>query len=220
MKTALVIGATGLVGFQLVRQLIEDKGFAKVVVFVRRPTGLVSPKVEEHIIDFDRPELWQHLVKGDVLFSSLGTTLAQAGGKKTQYKIDHSYQYQFAAAAARNAVPVYVLVSSAGANPKSKTFYMRMKGELERDVKKLLFSTIVLIKPGPLHGQRKENRLGEKIGVAVIRFFNVLGLFRKYRPIGGDEVARAMIQAFKRVTPGVAAFELDELFLLAKPQTQ
>ncbi len=216
MKTALVIGATGLVGFQLVKHLIEDKDFAKVVVFSRRSTGLVSPRLEEHIIDFDHPEQWQHLVKGDVLFSALGTTLAQAGGQKAQYKIDHSYQYQFAASAARNAVPVYVLVSSAGANPKSRTFYMRMKGELERDVKELLFSSIVLIKPGPLHGERKDNRVGEKIGVAVISFFNAIGLFRKYRPIGGDVVAGAMIQAFKRATPGVAAFELDELFLLAK----
>ncbi|MBW6497928.1 MAG: NAD(P)H-binding protein [Bacteroidales bacterium] len=219
MKTALVIGATGLVGFQLVKQLIEDKDFVKVVVFSRRATGLSSPKLEEHIVDFDRPEQWQHLVKGDVLFSALGTTLAKAGGKKAQYQVDHSYQYQFAAAAARNAVPVYVLVSSAGANPKSSTFYMRMKGELERDVKELLFSTILLIKPGPLHGERKERRLGENLGVALIRFFNTLGLFRKYRPIGGDVVARAMIQSFKRATPGVAAFELDELFLLAKDQS-
>lgn len=216
MKTALVIGATGLVGFQLVKQLTQDKDFEKVVVFSRRSTGLVSPCLEEHLIDFDRPEQWQHLVKGDVLFSALGTTLASAGSKKAQYKVDHNYQYQFAAAAARNAVPAYVLVSSAGANPKSRTFYMRMKGELDRDVQELLFSSIVLIKPGPLHGQRKKNRLGENIGVAVIRFFNALGLLNKYRPIGGDVVARAMIQAFKRATPGVAAFELDELFLLAK----
>ncbi len=216
MKTALVIGATGLVGFQLTKQLLEDKYFAKVVVFTRRSTGLVSPKLEEHLINFDQPEQWQHLVKGDVLFSALGTTLAKAGGKKAQYKVDHSYQYQFAAAAARNAVPVYVLVSSAGANPQSRTFYMRMKGELERNVKELLFSSIILIKPGPLHGKRNENRIGENLGMAVIRFFNGLGLLRKYRPIAGDEVARAMIQSFKRATPGVAAFELDELFLLAK----
>lgn len=216
MKTALLIGATGLVGSQLLRQLLENKYFSKVVVFSRRSSGLVVPKLEEHIIDFDHPEQWQHLVKGDVLFSALGTTLAKAGGKKAQYKVDHSYQYQFAAAAARNAVPVYVLVSSAGANPESRAFYMRMKGELERDVKELLFSSIIFIKPGPLHGKRTENRLGENIGVAVIRFFNTLGLLRKYRPIAGDEVAQGMITAFKRATPGVAEFELDELFVLAK----
>jgi uncharacterized protein YbjT (DUF2867 family) len=216
MKTALVIGATGLVGNELVKQLIDDKDFGKVVVFSRRTTGLTSSRLEEHIIDFDHPEQWQHLVKGDVLFSALGTTLAQAGSKKAQYNVDHSYQFQFAAAAARNAVPVYVLVSSAGANPKSRTFYMRMKGELERDVKELLFSSIILIKPGPLQGQRNQNRIGENIGVAVMRFFNRLGLFRKYRPIGGNEVAQAMINAYKRASAGVDSFELDELFVLAK----
>ncbi|MEE4178690.1 MAG: NAD(P)H-binding protein [Bacteroides sp.] len=216
MKTALVIGATGLVGHQLVKQLMVDKDFDKVVLFSRRSTGLASPKLEEHLIDFDHPDQWQHLVKGDVLFSALGTTLSKAGSKKAQFKVDHGYQFQFAAAAARNAVPAYVLVSSAGASPRSKAFYMRMKGELERDVKGLLFSFIILIKPGPLQGNRQEKRLGENIGVAVIRFFNGLGLFKKYRPIGGDEVSRAMIRAYKQAKPGVSSFQLDELFALAQ----
>ncbi|MDX9941445.1 MAG: NAD(P)H-binding protein [Bacteroidales bacterium] len=216
MKTALVIGATGLVGYQLVKQLMEDKDFGKVVVFSRRVTGLVSPRLEEHLIDFDHPEQWQHLVKGDVLFSALGTTLARAGSKKAQYKVDHGYQFQFAAAAARNAVPAYVLVSSAGASPKSMTFYMRMKGELERDVKGLLFSSLALIKPGPLVGARPEKRFGEQLGLAVIFFFNGLGLFRKYRPIKGEEVARAMIKAYKQGKPGVSSYNLDALFDLAR----
>lgn len=215
MKTALVIGATGLVGFQLVKQLVEDKSFSRVVVFTRRSTGLANPKLEEKLIDFDHPEQWQHLVKGDVLFSALGTTLAKAGSKKAQYKVDHGFQFQFAAAAARNAVPSYVLVSSAGASPKSRAFYLRMKGELERDVKGLLFKSLILIKPGPLCGVRPEKRLGETIGVAVIGFFNRLGLFSKYRPIGGGEVARAMIRAYNQASPGVSSFQLDELFELA-----
>ena len=216
MRTALVIGATGLVGNELVKQLIEDEYFGKVVVFTRRSTGLASPKFDEHLIEFDHPEQWQHMVKGDVLFSALGTTLAKAGSKKAQYEVDHGYQFQFAAAAARNAVPVYVLVSSAGASPKSKAFYMRMKGELERDVKELLFRSIILIKPGPLHGKRQEKRFGENIGLAVIRFFNHLGLLKKYRPIAGEEVANAMINAYKQAKPGVFSFQLDELFNLAR----
>ena len=216
MKTALVIGATGLVGYQLVKQLLVDRDFDKVVVFTRRSTGLANPKLEEHLIEFDHPEQWQHLVKGDVLFSALGTTLAKAGSKKAQYKVDHAYQFQFAAAAARNAVPVYVLVSSAGASPSSKAFYMRMKGELERDVKGLLFKSLIIMKPGPLHGKRPDKRFGENVGLAVIRFFNNLGLFKKYRPIGGDEVARAMINACKQAQPGVSSFQLGELFELAR----
>ena len=216
MKTALVIGATGLVGRQLVEKLLTDQAFEKVVVFGRRSCGMASPKLQEHIIDFDRPEQWQHLVKGDVLFSSLGTTLAKVGSKDAQYKIDHSYQFQFAATAARNAVPVYVLVSSAGADSKSHFFYMRMKGELERDVRKLAFSSIIIIKPGPLQGKRDEKRLGENIGVSTMRFFNALGLFKKYKPISGEEVARAMVNAFLSAKPGVSEFALDQLFKLAE----
>jgi uncharacterized protein YbjT (DUF2867 family) len=216
MKTALVIGATGLVGRQLVEKLLTDQAFEKVVVFGRRSCGMASPKLQEHIIDFDRPEQWQHLVKGDVLFSSLGTTLAKAGSKDAQYKIDHSYQFQFAAAAARNAVPVYVLVSSAGANPHGRFFYMRMKGELERDVKELAFSSVVIIKPGPLQGKRNEKRLGENMGVATIRFFNALGLFKKYKPISGVEVGQAMVNAYKNLQSGISEFALDELFELAQ----
>jgi len=214
MKTALVIGSTGLVGRQLVELLLGDPSFEKVVVFARRSCGLASPKIQEHVIDFDRPEQWQHLVKGDVLFSALGTTLVKAGSKAVQYKIDHGYQFQFAAAAARNSVPVYILVSSAGANPSSRFFYMRMKGELERDVKGLAFSSTIIIKPGPLHGKRVESRTGENIGVAVIRFFNALGLFRKYKPIAGEEVAQAMINAYKNPKAGVTEFVLDQLFKL------
>src|SRR5690349_10962018 len=137
--TAIVIGATGLVGSELVQQLLDDERFSLVKIFVRRSFGKQHPKLEEHIIDFDKIHEWGHLVSGDVLFSALGTTLKQAGGKEAQYRIDYNYQYDVADAAAKNKVPVYVLVSSAMANVDSKIFYTRMKGELERDIKKLPF---------------------------------------------------------------------------------
>ncbi len=220
MKTALVIGTTGLVGRRLVEQLLNDLAFEKVVVFARRSGGFQSTKLQEHIIDFDHPELWQHLVKGDVLFSALGTTLAKAGSKQAQYKVDYTFQYQFASAAAHNSVPVYVLVSSAGANPQSNFFYMRMKGELERDIKGLVFWSINIIKPGPLHGKRVESRPTEIIGLSIIRFFNGMGLFRKYRPISGEEVSRAMINVAKSVKPGFNEYGLDNLFKLAQISDQ
>lgn len=220
MTNALVIGSTGLVGKQLVELLLNDADFENVVVFARRSCGLISPKLHEYLVDFDQPGQWQHLLKGYVLFSALGTTLAKAGSKAAQYKIDHSYQFQFADAAARNAVPVYVLVSSAGANPQSNFFYMRIKGELERDVKGLAFSSINIIKPGPLYGNRTEPRPGELIGVMLIRLLNGLGLLKKYRPISGLEVARAMINVAKSAKPGFNEYGLYDLFKLAQVADQ
>ncbi|HSV88073.1 MAG TPA: NAD(P)H-binding protein [Bacteroidales bacterium] len=191
-KTALVIGATGLVGKALVSQLLDDDTYVKVKVFVRRPTGITSQKLEEHIIDFDLIETWKNLVRGDVLFSALGTTLARAGSRKAQYLVDFMYQFRFAQAAAENHLPVFVLVSSVGADPKSKIFYLRMKGQLEEAVKTLKFSGCVVLRPGPLTGKRKEFRFGERLGILLVRLFNKVGFFTDYKPISDEQVANVM----------------------------
>jgi uncharacterized protein YbjT (DUF2867 family) len=215
MKTAIVIGATGLVGKQLIHLLLEDARFSKVCVFGRRSLGIQNLKLEERLIDFNKPDSWQVLVTGDILFSTLGTTLKQAGGQQAQYKIDHNYQYQFAEAAAYNDVPVYVLVSSASASPDSKIFYSRMKGELEHDVKKLPFKTINILQPSLLVGNREHARFGESFGYKALSAFNSLGLFKKYRPIQDRIVAKAMINAAINALPGVHVFSLDQIFKLA-----
>lgn len=216
MKTALVIGATGMVGKSLVKQLLGDPRFSEVVIFVRRPSGFSSPKLIEHLIDFDMPEKWQHLVKGDVLFSTLGTTRKKAGSKEAQYQVDHGYQFQFAAAAARNGVPDYVLVSSLGASEDSFFFYSRMKGELERDVKALDFWKIVILQPAQLDGNRQEQRIGEEVGLRVMRGLNRLGLFKKLKPIMDTQVADAMINAAFLERSGVSTFKGSQLFPLAE----
>ena len=102
---ALVIGATGMVGSQLIQQLLADDRFEKIRVFSRRSLAITHPKLEEHLIDFNFPEQWRGLVRGNVLFSALGTTLSKAGSKGAQFKIDYKYQYQFAKAASENGVP-------------------------------------------------------------------------------------------------------------------
>ena len=217
MTTALVIGATGLVGKSLVKLLLAGEEFEQVKIFTRRDAGIKHDRLIQHIVDFDDPESWDELVKGDVLFSTLGTTRKKAEGKKAQYLVDHTYQYRFAAAAAGNSVGTMVLVSSAGASIKSPFFYSRMKAELERDVKVMGFDPLVIIRPGPLDGLREENRTGEKIGIAVTRFLAGLGIMRKYRPIHADIVAQAMINATKKSLKGTAVFELQEVFDLADP---
>lgn len=214
-KTALVIGATGLVGRQLVEQLLADARFGKVRVFVRRSLERRHPKLEEHIVDFDRPQDWREQVKGYVLFSALGTTIKKAGSQEAQYRIDHTYQYETAQAAAQNGVPVYVLVSSAGASEGSRIFYSRMKGELERDVKTLPFSAIHIIQPGILAGQREEFRLGERIGLGLMSVLQYVPGLKAYRPIDASLVARAMIRAALREEPGVYTYTLEEVFRLA-----
>ncbi|OFX59094.1 MAG: NADH dehydrogenase, partial [Bacteroidetes bacterium GWB2_41_8] len=157
-KVANLIGASGLVGQQLLQQLLAHPEFEKVRSFVRRPSGNVHPKLDELVIDFDQPENWSKLVKGDVLFSSLGTTIKTAKTKENQYRVDFTYQYEFAKAAAENGISAYVLVSSMGANPKSSVFYSRMKGEWEVAVAKHNFRKCTIVRPSILDGDRKEPR--------------------------------------------------------------
>ncbi|WP_332021421.1 NAD(P)H-binding protein, partial [Kaistella sp.] len=164
---ALVIGATGATGKDLVSQLLTDKGYDEVNVFVRRPLAVENPKLKTHIVNFDKPEEWKDLVKGDVAFSCLGTTLKAAGSKEAQRKVDYEYQYNFAKAAKENEVEDYILVSSYGANPKSKLFYSRMKGELEQSIKDLHFNKLTIFQPGMLE-RRDSERTGEVLGGKII----------------------------------------------------
>ena len=193
---ALVIGATGAVGKDLVDQLLKDDAFERVTVFVRRPLGFENPKLTVHIIDFDQPEHWQHQLQGDVLFSCLGTTIKAAGNQANQWKVDYTYQYEAAKAARENGVETYALVSSIGATPKSKIFYTRMKGELEEAVKKLGFPACFILQPPSLI-RKGSDRFGEKAGVVMLKALNAIGLMRSWTPMPTEEVAAAMVRLVK-----------------------
>ena len=190
--TALVIGATGATGTELVQQLMDDNRYTSVVVFSRRPLLVTGASLTTHIVDFDNPQAWAHLVKGDVLFSALATTLKQAGSQKEQYKIDYTYQYQTAAIAAANGVAKYVLVSAMGANAKSWLFYPRIKGELDNAARGLPFKQIHIFRPGFLLRQPDKIRPMEKLGIAIIQFFNNFGLFKSQRPLPVELLAQKM----------------------------
>ncbi len=216
MKTAVMIGATGLVGSELLSQLLADERFAKVISLGRKKTGQSNPKLEEHVINFAAPSSWAALVKGDVAFSSLGTTIKAAGSQEAQRKVDYQYQLDFAQAAAANGVPVYVLVSAASANATSGIFYSRIKGELDRDVQRLGFSQIRIMRPSLLGGNRKDARFGEKVGSVMLGALNAIGIARKNREIHGSVVAKAMINAAFDSEAGTRIFTLDEVFTEAE----
>jgi uncharacterized protein YbjT (DUF2867 family) len=216
MKTAILIGATGMTGSCALQLLLDDDRFSMVKIFTRRSANISHPRIKEHIIDFDDTDSWKHQVTGDVLFSALGTTLKQAGGKAAQYKVDYTYQYEFAKAASDHGVPVYVLVSSVGANPDSMIFYSKIKGELERDTRKLAFRNIHILQPGPLEGQREKERKAEKYGISIMRFITNLGILKGYRPIHGEIVARAMINASFDDKEQFRVYRLLEVFARAE----
>ena len=210
---ALVIGATGATGSELVNQLLEDNRFNSVVVFSRRPLVVTHAKLTTHIVDFDNPQSWAHLVKGDVLFSALATTLKQAGSQKEQYKIDYTYQYQTAETAAANGVGAYVLVSAMGANARSWLFYPRIKGELDNAVAALTFKQIHIFRPGFLLRQPDKIRPMEKLGIAIFYAFNTLGLFKSQKALPVEVLAQKMISVlFKPAASQFQVYSLDSIF--------
>ncbi|WP_313100962.1 NAD(P)H-binding protein [Epilithonimonas sp.] len=216
---ALVIGATGATGSDLVNQLCQDSDFDEIDIFVRRRSDFHHEKVKAHLVDFDHPEEWKHLVKGDVAFSCLGTTLKSAGSKENQKIIDYDYQFNFAKAAKENKVEDYILVSAFGANPDSKIFYSRMKGELEEVVKNLHFPKTTIFKPGMLE-RKNTNRNGEVYGLKTIKFLNKLGLFKSQQPLPTSVLAKAMIVASKIKSNSFSEVKLHSIFSFAEKKTQ
>ena len=212
--TANVIGATGLVGKQLVKLLLEDVNFTKVQIFVRRDLGFNHPKLVQQIVDFRIKDSWQNKLTGDVLFSALGTTLKQAGSKEKEYEVDFTFNLNFAKTAKEKNISNYVLVSSIGANSKSKVFYTRMKGELDDGVAKLGFENLSILRPSSLTGDRKEKRLMEIISIPIANFFTKF-MFKKYRPIRDKIVAQGMINAVTSPNSTKTIWEGDEVFKLA-----
>jgi len=217
MKTAIIVGASGLIGRSLVRKLLEDNRYKSVKVFVRRSINISNSKLAELIVDFDKITDWKNKITGDELYSAMGTTIKKAGSKEAQYKIDFTYQYEFAKAAAENGVSSYFLVSSSGANAKSKLFYMKIKGELEEKVKLLPFNKIRVFRPSLLLGERDEKRFGEKAAERLLKIVVPLFPFLKNQcPIEGEKVARAMIvSANETDTERIKIFEPLEIFSLA-----
>lgn len=212
MKT-LVVGATGLVGRELVRQLEARPEVDEVRVVVRRPVPEVSEKVHSWVVDFEALEGAVDAFAGvDSLYSALGTTLKTAGSREAQRRIDFDYQLEVARLGVRAGANAFVLVSAMGADPKSLLFYSRMKGELEEAIRSLGYRKLLILRPGILDGERQESRPGERFALRTLRLLPSLEAFAGVRPIPAITVARAAVRAANDFGPGVHVLEARELF--------
>lgn len=207
---AILIGATGATGSELLHLLLADNTINEVVALVRRALPIQHSKLRAEVINFDEEQTWKHLVTGDVAFSCLGTTLKAAGGKEAQYKVDYTYQYSFARAAIENGVPKLLLISAGMANPKSMVFYSRMKGELEASIQMLGFKNLVIFRPGLL-SRPQTDRAGEKVSESILGFFNRVGLLKKLAPLPVNKLARLMLVYAKQNKNGVEIIESGQI---------
>ncbi|MCF8422764.1 MAG: NAD(P)H-binding protein [Bacteroidia bacterium] len=213
MKTAIILGATGLTGTELVKQLLNDDYYKKVVLFSRKSTNINHCKLTEYITDFDQLHKIKHLIIGDIVFCCLGTTIKAAGSKTAFREVDFKYISDFAEFAKQNGLNQFYLQSSVGADSKSKNFYLKTKGETENAIRKLDFESFTIFRPSMLLGNRIEFRFGETLGKLVMQFFSFLfvGRLKLYKAIDAKQVAKAMIYESKLNKVGNFVFENDKL---------
>ena len=211
-RTALLAGATGLVGGHLLRLLLADATYQKVTILARRGLPLTNPKLQQRLIDFD------HLAdldapKVDDVFCCLGTTIKKAGSQEAFRKVDFGYVEALARVAARAGAKQFLLVSAIGADAKSRVFYRRVKWETESAVQAGGFAGTHIFQPSLLLGDRAESRPMERLSILVggPLGFVFAGPLRRYRPIPAETVAAAMLKVAKKARPGAHVYTYDAM---------
>lgn len=216
-RTASVIGATGLVGGQILELLMNDPLYATIKAIVRRPLETVTnEKVQQLIIDFENHKALENAIAGsDVVFCAIGTTNRNVQGDKNAYrKVDYDIAVNAAKAAAKFGVFTFALVSAVGANAaNNNNFYIKLKGVVEEAVSKEPIPQIIIVRPSLLMGKRKENRFGEKVAQAIMPAVSVFlaGSLKKYKPVEASDVAKAMINASKEEKRGIFIYEYNDI---------
>jgi uncharacterized protein YbjT (DUF2867 family) len=207
-KTATLIGATGLIGNILLQELLDDPYFETIRILIRRPLPVTHPKLEKKLVDFnDNDSLLVALSNSDVIFCTVGTTQRKVKGDKEAYrKIDYDIPVKMARFGKMTGCETYILVSSLGANSKSRNFYLKLKGEVEEAVAAVGLNSVYVLRPSMLLGDRPEFRLGEKIGKVIMVSLSFL-LPSKYKPIHARNVAKAMLVAAKENKAGLTVYE-------------
>ena len=209
MATAWLAGGSGLVGGALLRRLLQDDYFDKVISVGRRALPVQDPKLVQVVTDFTTPSVFDALAAPHVAFSCLGTTIKKAGSREAFRKVDHDAVLAFAQGAKRKGTHAFIHVSSLGANIKSSTFYSAVKGETERDVGRVSFPSVYALRPSILDGDRGDSRPGEYVGLLVGRV--LAPLLGKYRPTPVGTVVETMVALAKAPAPGVHVVEPDKM---------
>lgn len=218
-KTALVAGSTGLIGQCLLRRLIHDPRYSRIVALTRRPLLITHPKLQVVTADLNALSKVIRELQADDWYCAVGTTIKQAKSQEAFRSVDYEYPLALAEQAVNSGAEQFLLVSAMGASPESSIFYSRVKGEIERDLIALPIPKLHLFRPSLLLGERAELRKGERIGAIVMKGIHPLlfGPLRKYRAIEGDAVAAAMIKAANTdCSAGVYMYPSDKIARLAQ----
>jgi uncharacterized protein YbjT (DUF2867 family) len=212
VKTALLFGASGLVGSHVLNQLISNNSYSKIKLFVRTTINISDPKIEIIQTDFKNLENHREDIKGDDCFFCIGTTKKNSPDKNEYKRVELEVPKQVAQIAKSNSVNSFVFISSGYADPKSSGDYLKFKGEVEEELKRLNFPNLGIMRPSFLLGDRKEKRIGEKIGIFVFKLLSplFLGPLKKMKPIQSATVAKAMI-AITQNKVSKTIFESDEI---------
>jgi len=202
---ALIFGASGLVGSELLKLTLNDPVFSHVTITVRKKLPLTNSKLTQILATFENLEENKEKLIGDVLFSCLGSTKAKTPDYKDYYKIDHDYPLLGSQLAIQNGTEYIHFVSSLGAKASSSNTYIKMKGEVENDISNLSFKGVHIYRPSLITGNRNESRPLEKIGTAIFSFINplLIGSLKKYQSISAKEIAKAMLSQAKKNIAGV-----------------
>lgn len=212
-KTALIVGSSGLVGHHCLEHLLENDEYDVVYSFVRTEQSIKHPKLKQKVIDMGKIEEYLNQFEADDVYCSLGTTMKKAGSKAKFIRVDYNYVVRLARLSAVKNAKNFCVVSAVGADPDSKIFYNKVKGEMENTLKKIDLPAVHVFRPSILLGERKEKRFWEKISGIVLSIISPLlfGSLKKYRPIAGDDVAKAMISAVKTDRTGFNVYDCDEI---------
>ena len=212
-RTALLVGATGLIGGHCLRLLLDDPDYEKVITLGRRELATKHRKLEQHVIEFDRLNELGDLFKSDDIFCCLGTTIKKAGSQEAFRRVDFGLPLEIANLAKAKGATQFLLVSSLGADSGSRVFYSRVKGELELAISKIPFDAVQIFRPSLLLGERDEFRLGEWSAEIFSRLFSFVfvGKLAHYRPIHAEMVAAAMVKTAKAKPGGVNILESTQL---------
>jgi uncharacterized protein YbjT (DUF2867 family) len=207
-KSVTILGATGLVGAECVRQFAQSRRFDRVIAVTRRPLAqdVAQDRVETHVVDFDRLDDAAEYFRVSHIVCALGTTIRQAGSQQRFRRVDHDYPLAAAQIGLRQGARHFLLVSALGANARSRVFYNRVKGEIENAIRALPYRSITIARPSLLLGERTEARLGESIAKRFAWAFP-----RRYKPVHARDVARALLQAAIEDRPGARVIESSEI---------